>query len=462
LNRVSKIELKGSTLNSMINNDEIAWDDRISSVELARSLRIDRVLRSLSQLRQEILLAEQEYTAVLAKIAPDLRESAYNLIHYLALRRHDLRDLQSDLRQLGLSSLGRLEAHVMATLQAVLQTLYGLVHQAVPDELWQSPPITFEVADTILRDHASAIFGYGETAQPGWIMVTMPNQASQSAELVEGFLAQGMDIMRINCAHDSVTEWQQMVDHLRRAEAKLGKQCRLSFDLAGPKLRTIALGQLPGLVKWHPKPDTGGWVTVWLVSDLQVTAASGKVLPVGSALLGQAQPGDRVVFTDHQGQSQTLEIIEASADCCRCQSRQRAQVAAHTSVTLMRGEQGLLVDRIGPLPPRTPSLWLATGDYLRLVSSNPAYAEWLTNPAVSQEPMPMIGCEVDQIFQDVRPGNRVFLDDGIFAGIVRRVEPHSFTMELVSVLGGKAKLKGEKGINLPDTHLNLPALTPKI
>ncbi|MBU6229658.1 MAG: pyruvate kinase [Cyanobacteria bacterium REEB459] len=444
----------------MINTHETVGEDRISSVELARSLRIDRVLRALSQLRQEILLAEQEYTPVLAKIAPDLRESAYNLVHYLALRRHDLRDLQSDLRQLGLSSLGRLEAHVMATLQAVLQTLYGLVQQAVPEDLWQPPPITFEVADTILRDHASAIFGYGGTAQPGWIMVTMPTQASQSAELVDRFLAGGMDIMRINCAHDTVRQWQQMVAHLRQAEARLGKRCRLCFDLAGPKLRTTALGQLPGLVKWH-QPDPGSWVTVWLVANLQRQTTAGKALPVGTALLDQAMPGDRVVFTDRRGQSQTLEIMAVTAEGCRCQSRQKAQVTAQTSITLMRDEQPLVVDRIGPLPPRTPSLWLATGDYLRLVSAKPADADGLSGAVEDGEAIPVMGCEVDQVFRDVRPGDRIFLDDGIFAGIVRQVEPHSFTLELVSVLGGRAKLKAEKGINLPDTDLSLPALTSK-
>ena len=45
---------------------------------------------------------------------------ARNLVHYLALRQHDLRPIQHELAARGLSSLGRAEAHVLATIDAVL------------------------------------------------------------------------------------------------------------------------------------------------------------------------------------------------------------------------------------------------------------------------------------------------------------------------------------------------------
>src|SRR5579864_7843269 len=46
-----------------------------------------------------------------------------NLISYLALRENDLFDLQMSLSVLGLSSLGRLESHVLANLEAVMSHL---------------------------------------------------------------------------------------------------------------------------------------------------------------------------------------------------------------------------------------------------------------------------------------------------------------------------------------------------
>src|SRR5210317_1394850 len=70
--------------------------------------------------------------ARISALPPERQPSARNLLHYLALRRHDLRDLQEQLARLGLSSLGRAEANVEATLHAVLRNLYVLSGQPVP------------------------------------------------------------------------------------------------------------------------------------------------------------------------------------------------------------------------------------------------------------------------------------------------------------------------------------------
>ena len=72
-----------------------------------------------------------------------------------------------------------------------------------------------------------------------------------------------------------------------------------------------------------------------------------------------------------------------------------------------------------------------------------------------------VGCTLPEIFRDVRPGERIFFDDGKIAGVIREVQPGSLLVEILSAAGGTAKLRSEKGINLPDTDLKLPALTDK-
>lgn len=62
------------------------------------------------------------------------KNSARNLIHYLALRGRDIRQLQEQLAALGLSSLGRTESHVLAAFEAVL----NVVHQLAGQE-WRAP-----------------------------------------------------------------------------------------------------------------------------------------------------------------------------------------------------------------------------------------------------------------------------------------------------------------------------------
>ena len=72
--------------------------------------------RKLVRLERGMEELEKEMRPSLARVAPDRRESARNLVHYIALRQHDLRDLQSQLSQRGLSSLGRSESCVMGSL----------------------------------------------------------------------------------------------------------------------------------------------------------------------------------------------------------------------------------------------------------------------------------------------------------------------------------------------------------
>ena len=63
-------------------------------------------------------------------LAPTWRPSAENLVRYLVLRHHDLRDLQRELSVLGLSSLGRSEADVAHTLTRVEAALAAIVDGA--------------------------------------------------------------------------------------------------------------------------------------------------------------------------------------------------------------------------------------------------------------------------------------------------------------------------------------------
>src|SRR5215467_3039710 len=100
--------------------------------EVSRAIRLRRAKRAVEELLRAALATEQEFSAELKLVAPSMRESAFNLVHYLAVRRHDVRELQSELARLGLSSLGRIEAHVLASLQAVLRVIQTLRGEPVP------------------------------------------------------------------------------------------------------------------------------------------------------------------------------------------------------------------------------------------------------------------------------------------------------------------------------------------
>lgn len=84
------------------------------------------LVRQIAELRAEMCRLESAFAGDIEGVHPGRRESARNLIHYVTLRRHDLRSLQDALVPLGLSSLGRAESHVLANVNAVLGLLSRL------------------------------------------------------------------------------------------------------------------------------------------------------------------------------------------------------------------------------------------------------------------------------------------------------------------------------------------------
>ena len=89
------------------------------------------LIERLWVLRHSMLAAEQRYARAIKLAGAHQRESARNLVHFLAMRATDLRDLQSQLAWLGVSSLGRSESHVLASVDKVLGILHRLSRPAL-------------------------------------------------------------------------------------------------------------------------------------------------------------------------------------------------------------------------------------------------------------------------------------------------------------------------------------------
>jgi pyruvate kinase len=87
--------------------------------------QLPALIEELEDLYSEMLRLVNENLPVVVQIHKDNQASAGNLLHYLALRRHDIRDLQERLAALGLSSLGRTEAHTLGAVRTVVDVLTG-------------------------------------------------------------------------------------------------------------------------------------------------------------------------------------------------------------------------------------------------------------------------------------------------------------------------------------------------
>lgn len=193
------------------------------------------LLRELHNLRAAMVRSEGEAEAGESE---KRRKSRCNLRHYLTLRRRDIRPLQERLSRLGLSSLGRCEAHTLASVDSVLDLLVRLTCRAVELAPSAGAP-TFDEGRALLEGNADALFGPRPKGRGTRIMVTLATDAAERPELVEALLDAGTDVVRINCAHDDAHVWAQMVANVRTAGKRLRRAVAVHMDLGGPKLRTV-------------------------------------------------------------------------------------------------------------------------------------------------------------------------------------------------------------------------------
>ncbi len=201
------------------------------------------LLEAVQTLRQDVLASGEELVSLWRPRIErtSFLDSAHNLASYLALRRHDLRDIQLVLMQWGLSSLGRSESRVQATLDAVVATL-GAICKVDPTTLppYPTEESVFQGDQNIARE-AALLFGPPRTKRTTRIMVTLPTEAAHDLPGMKALLQAGTECVRINCAHDDAETWAAMLRTLRLAEQErgLGEQVRVLMDLGGPKVRTV-------------------------------------------------------------------------------------------------------------------------------------------------------------------------------------------------------------------------------
>jgi pyruvate kinase len=400
----------------------------------------------------------------LHKIHSNYSQSARNLLHYLALRRRDIRPLQHHLAVLGFSSLGRAESHVLATVDAILKILHQFTGQFWQVPAQDTPSLSFAHGEELLAQHAAELLGPVGCGRNVRIMVTMPSEAADNAFLVHELVRQGMDCMRINCAHDDPATWLRMIEHLRRAEQSLGRRCRVVMDLAGPKLRTGPLEPGPAVLGLRPRRDVFGRITaparVWFTSvenPHPPPAEADASLPVSEEWLRQLRPGRKINFLDARKAKRSLKVVDCSLGGCWAEATQRAYLVPDTVFSLEQHTK----QKVAWLAPTENALLLHQGDSLLLTRNfkpgRPAVRDSVGNvltPAI-------IGCTLPEVFEQVKSGDPLWFDDGKIGAVVEKVAQEEVLVRITQTRPKGGKLRADKGINLPETPLTLSALTPK-
>ncbi len=417
---------------------------------------LDKQLQCIIARAREL---ESDYAEELAAVHPEYRDSARNLVHYLALRQSDISELQEHLASLGLSSLGRAERNVMGSLQAVSHAL----HRLSGDTDVESDPLrpALELKNPVAAAHKQAIVGETKADRDVAIMVTLPPEAAENASLVGEMVAAGMNVARINCAHDDPESWAAMVDNVRSR----GPDCRIMMDLAGPKLRTGPLRPGPGVLHIRPKRDPMGRIVAprrirFLPDDVLRRGRKAAVVPVPRECIELARPGDEFRFRDTRGKKRSLEVVEKDAKGLVVEAYRGSYLATGTKLRLVRKITGEKLEyRVGELPESSQPLLLRVGDTLVLHQSS-APGEPATEDADGNITRAAhIACQQPEVFRFVSIGDAVSLNDGKITGIVTSVSHEKLDIEITHAKPLGSNLRGNRGINFPGSEIGLDGLT---
>ena len=402
-------------------------------------------------------------------------KSVVNLAQYLALRELDLRPLQKKLAEAGLSSLDSLEPNVFASLKSVLQVLsHALGNPAKIN--FDFSYLEFEEGNTLLQKNAYKVLGDSRHKRIKRIMATLPSEAAADYKLVYNLIREGMDIARINCAHDDLSAWRLMIDNIRRAATELDSQCRILMDLAGHKVRTgIILSDPQTLyikIKKNNNDRYPNTASFRIISDddgksiAMLQSGNEFIFPVPKAVFANLKNGDRLSIEDARGKQRHINILTVPEDdhiVGLCDKT--IHLITGLKVTWQR-----LIDTVysdqhtfrfvnhNSMPGK---IRLRAGDNLFL-HKTPIPGFVIKDPSNGKLTMVVhTSCSVPGVIDALDLGARVWIDDGKISAYVSEKTP-DYVILRISKTGPKgAKLKSDMGLSFPEITLNLPTLTDK-
>jgi pyruvate kinase len=172
--------------------------------------------------------------------------------------------------------------------------------------------------------------------------------------------------------------------------------------------------------------------------------------------------GDRITLIDARDAERTLAVTSADDGGAWAEASQTVYVVPGMPLVRERrcaGEQRRT--HVADVPARTQSIDLSVGDVLILTKDSAP-----GRPAVRHEngtvlAAARIGVTLPEALDEVKPGEAVWFDDGRIGGVIKHVGPAHVEVTITHANTTGLTLGGDKGINLPDSTLRVPALTAK-
>lgn len=442
---------------------------------------------------------EHRHTNYIDLIPSERQASVRNFLHYLSLRGHDVRKLQHELADLGLSSLGRSEGYVMGNIKAILHRIQDTMGEALSPESQPHQPeaMSWHQSEQILHKNTQMILGPRPSHRHVYIMVTAPESSTMEDDWLDRSIAQGMNILRINAAHESLLGIKGLIQKARQRSLDHRSSLKILVDIPGPKLRTRAPREGTHVLRLKPTRNMFGEVLAPASGTLHTHESTYTLDREEYKIFLEKAPkdlkaGDILQFHDARGRRRSLELVEKTKDhpqTFRVHCHQTIYLRSKTPVNLkhpksqaaLRADSPSLIlfhdhllpwsclvslgERFYILPDPeqkldTPPSEKSTPKTEGLGSASPLPPSGQREVAPKEEAYPAIYVP-PVILKSLQKSDKIMFDDGKIVTTVIEVTDHSALLQVNQASKGVARLRGEMGINLPDRELEIPAVSPE-
>jgi len=418
---------------------------------------------------EDVLLSAEKLTRTYAddldKIHPAYKQSAQNLILYLAFRQLDFDNIKEVLESFGISQLTKDERHIKSSIEAVINNISKILYPDYDFNLLTKEK--FKEGYNFQKINTTSLLGPEIADRITRIMVTLPSDAAYDYDLVLDLLKADINCFRINCAHDGPEQWKMMVNNIIRAKKETGKECRICMDLSGPKFRTGHMRTGPKVIRLKPEKNDYGIVVnpirFWIAppdqppEDIKIPH-----LPIEKSWYKLLKKGTVVQLMDARGKKRKIKIIEESFRGKWATTNDTTYIRTGTRLHIINKEKKEKITTVvGELIPLEEKILLRIGDQLIIHKKEKSGAPAVINEDGTIKIPSHISCSLNEIFSDTKVGEPVLLDDGKIEGFIEEKKTNELVVRVSWADDKGSTLRADKGINLPESELKLKGLTEK-
>jgi pyruvate kinase len=304
-------------------------------------------------------------------------------------------------------------------------------------------------------------------------MVTLDAEATWNYALIKDLIVAGMTCARINCAHDDPKSWMKLIELIRKTGKETGLSCKILMDLAGHKIRTGSIEQEQAIHHIKVKKDRVGKVVAsgYLVLSTEPESAGLETdlftIEIPVDLHKKLTAGLFLGFVDAQKKQRYLKIEKALSNTAWLVSCDKpAYLPSNCPVKLFNPDLSEASRRnetysLGQFEGKPLNIRLLTNELLLLTRSRiPGRPAEYSDSGILVRPA-HIGCTLAFALERLQIGDPVWIDDGKLGAVVEQITEQGALLRITSAKTGGVRVQSDKGINFPQTDLQLPPLSEK-